>query len=739
MRAFFVLFCLLPTILWGQCEVFITPGSSTIIDHNPGISFVFEVQNDSDTPYFGGDLYLDWSLSGGSSGPIWEFDFGVFPILPGESKYVSTPSFDIPLPENVPGNWSPYAGWSGDEFSEYFRITLDENVNFNDSDCYQWMLDGDGGYWNEPLSDGCENPNGDNFCDDQCNLEVVNFNLEIAELTIIPNSTYCPNLGSPFWQSQYPFDNPYVFGFQLNFNWGSNQITISIGGQQIYESDESIVIDLSDGLLGNLSYQNMIEGIENGDICGLNLTLFNSNNSGQPLWEVNDNQTIEITDLCPVVDDYVDLALDTILYDIGCDGLDAYWSPTFYFINEGEVPITEFCITEDILGTLAGDDTTCYDNFTIPPGETYELGWPNMYEWGVLTVRIIDVNGESEQSWNDFGLDDDIGDNMYVQIVTNEPNCEPEEIPGCTIEQACNYNPEATISDNSCDFESCQGCMDPEASNYDPEATIDNPSSCVYDILGCTDETAFNYNPFATVDDGGCIPVICGCLIPSALNFDPLANSQCLPVEESCIFPIYGCTDETANNFNPEANSDDESCTYDVFGCTDSSALNFDPLANIDDGNCEYDVFGCTDSFASNYNPLATVDDGSCVLYLAGCTDAEALNYNPQAIIDDGSCVYDDFCNEIFAPNTFTPNNDGVNDIWTLVTDPSCWLEWHILIYNRWGQLVWESTIPGEVWVGSHSKGNHYISDGIYIYTAKGIGYNPNNTFQKSGYITIFR
>ena len=47
MRAFFVLFCLLPTILWGQCEVYITPGSSTIIDHDPGISFIFEVQKNN--------------------------------------------------------------------------------------------------------------------------------------------------------------------------------------------------------------------------------------------------------------------------------------------------------------------------------------------------------------------------------------------------------------------------------------------------------------------------------------------------------------------------------------------------------------------------------------------------------------------------------------------------------------------------------------------------------------------
>ena len=102
MRLLLLILLFFPTFLLSQCEVHIVPGSPTVIDHNPGISFVFEVQNYSDTPYFGGDLYLDWSLSGGSSGPIWDFDFGVFPILPGESKYVSTPSFDIPLPENVP-------------------------------------------------------------------------------------------------------------------------------------------------------------------------------------------------------------------------------------------------------------------------------------------------------------------------------------------------------------------------------------------------------------------------------------------------------------------------------------------------------------------------------------------------------------------------------------------------------------------------------------------------------------
>jgi gliding motility-associated-like protein len=253
----------------------------------------------------------------------------------------------------------------------------------------------------------------------------------------------------------------------------------------------------------------------------------------------------------------------------------------------------------------------------------------------------------------------------------------------------------------------------PQIENYETLYCYgDAEVSCVY---GCTDQEANNYDSTADLDDG------------------------------SCTYDIFGCTDPEANNYNPDANIDNGSCTYDVLGCTDSSALNYNPLANVDDGSCEYDVFGCTDPNATNYNPLATVDDGSCeyVIYLGGCTDPEAINYNDAATYDDGSCVYDP-CSGIlgavyYAPNTFTPNNDGANDGWTVVTDPGCWLEWHVLIYSRWGQLIWESYTPGEIWPGSYFDGNYYVADGVYFYKITGVGYNPANTFQTTGNITIFR
>jgi hypothetical protein len=125
MKKFLLLLLLVTSYTgWGQCDVYITPGSIQVIDHNPGISFAFEIQNDDIIPYSGGPLYMDWALSGFISGPIWEFDLNPIPILPGQSRFVSTPVFDLPLPGNVPGNWTPYAGWTGSEYTS-FKLALE--------------------------------------------------------------------------------------------------------------------------------------------------------------------------------------------------------------------------------------------------------------------------------------------------------------------------------------------------------------------------------------------------------------------------------------------------------------------------------------------------------------------------------------------------------------------------------------------------------------------------------------
>ncbi|MFC1704987.1 hypothetical protein ACFLZ6_01515, partial [Nanoarchaeota archaeon] len=61
---------------------------------------------------------------------------------------------------------------------------------------------------------------------------------------------------------------------------------------------------------------------------------------------------------------------------------------------------------------------------------------------------------------------------------STERSCEFGETPGCTDEDALNYNEAATVDDDSCEY---SGCTDPEADNYD-EVVVEDDGSCEYSI-----------------------------------------------------------------------------------------------------------------------------------------------------------------------------------------------------------------------------------------------------------------
>jgi gliding motility-associated-like protein len=72
----------------------------------------------------------------------------------------------------------------------------------------------------------------------------------------------------------------------------------------------------------------------------------------------------------------------------------------------------------------------------------------------------------------------------------------------------------------------------------------------------------------------------------------------------------------------------------------------------------------------------------------------------------------------LYIPTAFTPNNDGINDAFKVViTDV---VEYEISIFNRWGELVFQSVNPDEVWIGNNmNSGEHYVPNGIYSYRVK--------------------
>ncbi|HMN04495.1 MAG TPA: gliding motility-associated C-terminal domain-containing protein [Flavobacteriales bacterium] len=85
-------------------------------------------------------------------------------------------------------------------------------------------------------------------------------------------------------------------------------------------------------------------------------------------------------------------------------------------------------------------------------------------------------------------------------------------------------------------------------------------------------------------------------------------------------------------------------------------------------------------------------------------------------------------------PDAFSPNGDGVNDVFYVRGGP--FKELHLRIYNGWGELVFETTDPEFGWDGTH-KGKPEIN-GVYVYTVEAIA-EDGREHSGSGKVTLVR
>ena len=71
-------------------------------------------------------------------------------------------------------------------------------------------------------------------------------------------------------------------------------------------------------------------------------------------------------------------------------------------------------------------------------------------------------------------------------------------------------------------------------------------------------------------------------------------------------------------------------------------------------------------------------------------------------------------------PNAFSPNDDGINDIYKAKSGYQSIVEFHAYIFNRWGQKLYEWTDPAGGWDGKY-KGKD-VKQGVYfvLVNAKG-------------------
>ena len=111
------------------------------------------------------------------------------------------------------------------------------------------------------------------------------------------------------------------------------------------------------------------------------------------------------------------------------------------------------------------------------------------------------------------------------------------------------------------------------------------------------------------------------------------------------------------------------------------------------------------------YNHLATPSG------LAGCYAVTALDsVGNESVLSNKVCVEN--CPLYTLPNTFTPNNDGSNDLFKPLKNFFV-TRVEFSVFNQWGNLVFETTDPAINWSGKDIQSNKILHPGTYYYVCK--------------------
>lgn len=266
------------------------------------------------------------------------------------------------------------------------------------------------------------------------------------------------------------------------------------------------------------------------------------------------------------------------------------------------------------------------------------------------------------------------------------------------------------------------------------------------DIYGCpaTDAVTITVNPLPDVDAGAdqefCIDGTITLDASGAVEYewsptdglsDPnIANPDCT-VDVETEYTVTG-TDENgcintdqvnvSVNFLPEVTAIANPYTIDVFlgetttldVTTGGVIFSWSPTTGLSNPNIQNPVVsGIPDTTIYT----VTVTD------INGCVNIDTVKVN--AI---GELV-------IGLPTGFTPNGDGINDTYAPNVDGSGDLE-YFAIYNRWGQMVFESYSSAIGWDGTFNGESSEMGSYVVVCTAR-TSLDEQRSFQ--GYFTLIR
>ena len=212
-------------------------------------------------------------------------------------------------------------------------------------------------------------------------------------------------------------------------------------------------------------------------------------------------------------------------------------------------------------------------------------------------------------------------------------------------------------------------------------------------------------------------------------------------------FDLEGCYDVSltvTNNNGCTATQlyTDIACVYDspiASFSTDQYVLNeIDPLVSfynnsINANSFEWEFGDGTNSFAENPTHSYPEDAASYLVTLVAyneisCTDSATMTI---VILKDVG---------LYVPNSFTPDGDEYNHtFYPILTEGFKKDSYHMSIFDRWGELVFESYDPNFGWNGTYGKNGIQCQIGTYTWVIELIELQSAKNRKFTGHVNLIR
>ncbi len=423
-------------------------------------------------------------------------------------------------------------------------------------------------------------------------------------------------------------------------------------------------------------------------------------------------------------------------------------------------------LTADFTGlqTICENDCINFTNNSVGPIVTQTWDFPGGTPANFVGAIPPAICYANAGTYNASLTIEDCAGNIDVHNIQITVNACTGAIPNFTT-------PNTTICENDCiDFQDLSVGTNIQSWSWDfPGANTtssndQNPMGICYTNIGNYDVTLTIVDDFGTWDTTflNYIEVVnCDPPVASFTMDNEICAGDCISFNDlstgavSWDWTFQGGTPATSNQQNPTICFNDPG-TFDVtltvtnpIGLTDDTTMQIsvNVLPFVDAGiDLDIDIDE-TVQFQATADPGLYSWTPSGNLSCFDCLDPEMTTNEPGTytltVTDANGCSASDqieitanYIEEplVYVPNAFTPDGDGTNDTFfpTMSLTPK---EYSFQIFNRWGQLIFDSSSPGEVWDGSQLKSD------IYVWRLKATFYDEQllTPYEAIGHVTLVR